>query len=75
MFDGLVAPFVIALSGELGGDRRELWWQMKGAKASLGLIDQSVSEPSNITPEEAAEVCGILAAIRLTPLLILLLVL
>ncbi|OTB17870.1 hypothetical protein K445DRAFT_315609 [Daldinia sp. EC12] len=43
------------LSGELGGDRRELWWQMKGAKASLGLVDQSVSEPSNITPEEAAE--------------------
>ncbi|KAI1098989.1 ATP-dependent DNA helicase II subunit 2 [Jackrogersella minutella] len=43
------------LSGELGGDRRELWWQMKGAKATLGLIDQSVSDPSNVTPEEAAE--------------------
>ncbi|KAF3059626.1 ATP-dependent DNA helicase II subunit 2 [Daldinia childiae] len=43
------------LSGELGGDRRELWWQMKGAKASLGLIDQSLSEPSNVTPKEAAE--------------------
>ncbi|XXG96623.1 hypothetical protein Hte_002911 [Hypoxylon texense] len=43
------------LSGELGGDRRELWWQMKGARSSLGLIDQSVSEPSNVTPEEAAE--------------------
>ncbi|KAL7627053.1 ATP-dependent DNA helicase yku80 [Parahypoxylon ruwenzoriense] len=43
------------LSGELGGDRRELWWQMKGAKATLGLIDQSVSDPSNVTSEEAAE--------------------
>lgn len=44
------------LSGELGGDRRELWWQMKGARSALGLIDQSVSEPSNVTSEEAAEV-------------------
>ncbi|KAI1384575.1 ATP-dependent DNA helicase II subunit 2 [Hypoxylon trugodes] len=43
------------LSGELGGDRRELWWQMKGARATLGLIDKSISEPSNVTPEEAAE--------------------
>lgn len=44
------------LSGALGGDRRELWWQMKGARATLGLIDQSVSDPSKVTPEEAAEV-------------------
>lgn len=44
------------LSGELGGDRRELWWQMKGARGALGLIDQSVSEPSKVTSEEAAEV-------------------
>ncbi|KAI0386091.1 ATP-dependent DNA helicase II subunit 2 [Hypomontagnella monticulosa] len=43
------------LSGELGGDRRQLWWQMKGAKAAVGLIDQDVSEPSNVTPEEAIE--------------------
>ncbi|KAI1402222.1 ATP-dependent DNA helicase II subunit 2 [Hypoxylon fuscum] len=43
------------LSGALGGDRRELWWQMKGARATLGLIDQSVSDPSKVTPEEAAE--------------------
>ncbi|KAI1458335.1 ATP-dependent DNA helicase II subunit 2 [Annulohypoxylon moriforme] len=43
------------LSGELGGDRRELWWQMKGARAALGLIDQSISDPSNVTPEEAIE--------------------
>ncbi|OTA91557.1 hypothetical protein M434DRAFT_76053 [Hypoxylon sp. CO27-5] len=45
------------LSGELGGDRRELWWQMRGARATLGLIDKSVFEHSDVTPEEAAEVC------------------
>ena len=42
------------LSGELGGDRRELWWQLKGAK--LGLIDREAVDVSKITPEEAAEV-------------------
>ncbi|KAI1500683.1 putative Ku family DNA helicase [Biscogniauxia marginata] len=44
------------LSGELGGDRRELWWQIKGAK--LGLIDNhpvTGVESSKVTPEEAAE--------------------
>ncbi|KAI0128857.1 Ku70/Ku80 N-terminal alpha/beta domain-containing protein [Xylariales sp. AK1849] len=41
------------LSGELGGDRRELWWQVKGAR--LGLIDDKASEVSKVTPEEAAE--------------------
>ncbi|ORY70158.1 putative Ku family DNA helicase [Pseudomassariella vexata] len=41
------------LSGELGGDRRELWWQVKGAK--LGLIDQNMSDVSKVTPEEVAE--------------------
>jgi ATP-dependent DNA helicase 2 subunit 2 len=46
-------------SGELGGDRRELWFQVKGAK--LGLIDQLASEQSNITPEEAAEVSKAIA--------------
>ncbi|KAI0098969.1 SPOC domain-like protein [Hypoxylon sp. NC0597] len=46
------------LSGELGGDRRELWWQMRGAKATLGLIDKSVFEHADVTPEEAAEVCA-----------------
>ncbi|KAI2624034.1 ATP-dependent DNA helicase II subunit 2 [Hypomontagnella submonticulosa] len=43
------------LSGELGGDRRMLWFQMKGARATLGLIDQSVSDPSTVTPEEALD--------------------
>jgi ATP-dependent DNA helicase 2 subunit 2 len=43
------------LSGELGGDRRELWWQIKGAR--LGLIDHHESEMSKVNPEEAAKVC------------------
>ena len=42
------------LSGELGGDRRELWWMLKGK--GLGLIDNVTVESSNVTPEEAAEV-------------------
>ncbi|OTA60441.1 SPOC domain-like protein [Hypoxylon sp. EC38] len=46
------------LSGELGGDRRELWWQMRGARATLGLIDKSVFEHSDVTTEEASEVCA-----------------
>jgi len=41
------------LSGELGGDRRELWWQMKGAK--IGLIDETQSEQSKVTMQEAIE--------------------
>ncbi|KAH7041199.1 Ku70/Ku80 N-terminal alpha/beta domain-containing protein [Microdochium trichocladiopsis] len=41
------------LAGELGGDRRELWWQMKGAK--LGLIDETQSEQSKVTTAEAIE--------------------
>ncbi|KAK8035967.1 ATP-dependent DNA helicase II subunit 2 [Apiospora marii] len=41
------------LSGELGGDRRELWWMLKGK--GLGLIDNVAVESSNVTPEEAAE--------------------
>ncbi|KAI8634732.1 Ku70/Ku80 N-terminal alpha/beta domain-containing protein [Xylariaceae sp. FL1651] len=41
------------LSGELGGDRRELWWKVKDAK--LGLIDSHASEHSKVTPIDAAE--------------------
>ncbi|KAI1340523.1 Ku70/Ku80 N-terminal alpha/beta domain-containing protein [Xylariaceae sp. FL0016] len=41
------------LSGELGGSRRELWWQIKGAR--LGLIDKTMSEVSTVNTEEAAE--------------------
>ncbi|KAK5636689.1 hypothetical protein RRF57_012401 [Xylaria bambusicola] len=42
------------LSGEFGGNRRELWWRIKSVK--LGLIDSNASEPSKVTPEEAAAV-------------------
>jgi ATP-dependent DNA helicase 2 subunit 2 len=43
------------LSGELGGDRREMWWNIKVSR--LGLIDQGLSEVSKVTKEEADEVC------------------
>lgn len=42
------------LSGALGGDRRDFWFKMRWSK--LGLIDSEQSEPSDVTPEEAAEV-------------------
>lgn len=43
------------LSGELGGDRREMWWKIRTSR--LGLIDQATSEVSNVTSEDANEVC------------------
>lgn len=45
------------LAGELGGDRREIWWKVRTSQ--LGLVDQSQSELSKVTSEEAQEVCGI----------------
>ncbi|KAJ5805490.1 uncharacterized protein N7503_003092 [Penicillium pulvis] len=41
------------LADELGGDRKELWWLLR--KSKLGLIDQSVSERSEVTEDEANE--------------------
>ncbi|KAK9795785.1 hypothetical protein SCARD494_04756 [Seiridium cardinale] len=42
------------LSGSLGGERREFWFQ--GVKKhKLGLVDKTASEESKITPEEATE--------------------
>ncbi|KAI2642645.1 Ku70/Ku80 N-terminal alpha/beta domain-containing protein [Xylaria nigripes] len=41
------------LSGEFNGNRREFWWQIKGAR--LCLIDSDTSEHSKVTPQEAAE--------------------
>ncbi|KAK6452147.1 hypothetical protein FP744_10008398 [Trichoderma asperellum] len=41
------------LSGTLGGDRRDFWFKMRWAK--LGLINQSQSEASTVTLEEADE--------------------
>jgi ATP-dependent DNA helicase 2 subunit 2 len=42
------------LSGELGGDRREMWWHIKISR--LGLIDDNQSEASDITAADADEV-------------------
>lgn len=42
------------LSGELGGDRREMWWKIK--RARLGLIDGRESEASKVAEDEAKEV-------------------
>ncbi|KZL63322.1 ku70 ku80 n-terminal alpha beta domain-containing protein, partial [Colletotrichum incanum] len=41
------------LSGELGGDRREMWWKIRTSR--LGLIDQATSEVSDVTSEQADE--------------------
>lgn len=43
------------LSGELGGDRREMWWKIR--KAKLGLIHGRESEVSKVAEDEAKEVC------------------
>lgn len=42
------------LQGDLGGNRRELWYMIRGVK--LGLIDSKASESSEVTPAEATEV-------------------
>lgn len=42
------------LSGALGGDRRDFWFKLRWS--SLGLIDNTQSEVSNVTHEEAQEV-------------------
>lgn len=39
------------LAEELGGDRREMWWEIK--KNKLGLIEKKASEQSNVDEEEA----------------------
>ena len=39
------------LAEELGGDRREMWWEIR--KNKLGLIEKKVSEVSTVDEEEA----------------------
>jgi ATP-dependent DNA helicase 2 subunit 2 len=56
---GLYNDFVVdlkkkLLAGELGGDRRDMLWEIR--KAKLGLIEKKTSEVSNVTEEEAMEV-------------------
>ncbi|KAI9736792.1 MAG: ATP-dependent DNA helicase II subunit 2 [Cirrosporium novae-zelandiae] len=41
------------LKGDFGGDRRELWWEIR--KARLGLIDKKALEISEVVEEEATE--------------------
>ncbi|KAI0481098.1 Ku70/Ku80 N-terminal alpha/beta domain-containing protein [Xylariaceae sp. FL0804] len=65
-YNGFVADFKQRLlSGELGGDRRQLWFQIRRARlglldntemrARLGLLDNTEIEFSKVTPEEAAQ--------------------
>jgi ATP-dependent DNA helicase 2 subunit 2 len=42
------------LGGQLGGDRRDMMWEIR--KAKLGLIDKKASEVSDVTEEEVTEV-------------------
>lgn len=42
------------LKGELSGDRRDMWYELK--KAELGLIDSKQSESSTVTKEKAKQV-------------------
>ncbi len=42
------------LKGELGGERREVWWQVR--RNGLGLVDRKLSALSEVGEEEAREV-------------------
>lgn len=55
MFNSFVRDLKMKLlSGTLGGDRREFWFKVRWSK--LGLIDNETSEPSDVKPDEVAEV-------------------
>jgi ATP-dependent DNA helicase 2 subunit 2 len=41
------------VEGKLNGDRREMWWRIKGSR--YGLIDHKRCFPSDVTEEEAAD--------------------
>lgn len=41
------------VDGKLGGDRREMWWRMRGSK--YGLIDRKACFASDVTEDEAAQ--------------------
>jgi ATP-dependent DNA helicase 2 subunit 2 len=42
------------LAGDLGGDRREMWWEIR--RNQLGFITKKVSSLSEVTDEEAKQV-------------------
>ena len=56
---GIYNDFMIGLkqrllAEELGGDRKEMWWEIR--KTRLGLIEKKTSPQSDITEEEARHV-------------------
>jgi ATP-dependent DNA helicase 2 subunit 2 len=55
LFNGFMREFKRKLlGGDLGGDRREVWFEVR--RARLGLLDKAKVEVSDVTEEEAAEV-------------------
>ena len=50
------------LGEDLGGDRREMWWEIR--KHKLGLVHRQTSPQSNVTEAEAKEVCANCQAIK-----------
>ena len=59
---GLYNDFVRDLKGrllrdELGGGRKDLWFRVVRER-KLGLIDREAAPASDVSEEEAAEVCG-----------------
>ena len=55
LYDGFVRRLKTKiLTGELGGDRREMWDEIR--KNKLGLVEKKLSERSKIEDEEAREV-------------------
>lgn len=58
MYNGFVTDLKRRLlAGELGGDRRDVMWEIR--KAKLGLIDKRASEVSDITETQATEVSAV----------------
>ena len=54
MYNSFVREFKTELlGGVLNGDRREMWWRVRGSK--YGLIDQKRSLVSDVTDKEADE--------------------
>lgn len=50
------------MEGELGGDRVEMWWELR--KNKVGLIDKKASSVSEVNEEEAQEVRLVLSVRR-----------
>lgn len=58
LFNGFLRDLKMKLfMEELGGDRREMWWQVRSNR--LGLIEKNVAAQSEVGEEEARQVWGI----------------